>query len=381
MDTKNSKLKATGFNKPVVYVGNFRPPITGQKFVNQKLADLLIQHGTTLEVLASLPTRRKDDRFYKIAQICRIIALPARMLIARSCGSTHFVYSLLGGRSRIIDMINVCAARLLGYDINLYHHSSEFSQNRSRIMSVVLAISGRNATHIMASPKMGEDMVDTYGLDANFMFIDNSAYVDQPLTASRQERSPFRLGLLSNLTRSKGLDASIDTLEALLDMGYNCELILAGPAFSEEAKDCVDAAEQKFPKRVQVLGPVSGELKEKFFRDIDVFVFPSTHKHETQSLVVPEAQSFGCPVIVYDHGYVAENIPGNLAECIIPADRTFADQAALLVRSWIDNPRLFSTAQDISRDHFKTRHRKASAAVSNLANSLKESPSIHAPQI
>lgn len=371
MDTKKIKLKATGSNRPVVYVGNFNPPITGQKFVNQKLADLLERHGISLKYFTSLPVRGKDQHYYKIAQVCRIISLPVQLLVARARGSRHFLYSLLGGRSRVIDMTNVSVARLLGYQVMLYHHSSQFAKSKSRMMKAILTVSGRETTQIMASPKMGRDMIETYGIDVPIIFVDNSAYVDEPLPAPPGDRLRFRLGLLSNLNKSKGLDASIDTLEVLVDMGCDCELILAGPAVDKEAIERLEMAKQKFQGRIQTLGPVSGAQKEKFFRDIDVFLFPSTHKHETQSLVVSEAQAYGCPVIVYDHGYVAENIPGALPQCIIPANRSFKDEAAQVVGDWISNKDLLSAARNITLDHFEQRHQQASKSIEALCETLQ----------
>lgn len=380
MTTEKYLMTTATSRRPVIYVGNFSPPITGQKFVNQKLADLLVQNGTPLKFLTSLPKRRKEDSFYKSAQVCRIICLPGQLLLARFMGSRHFVYSLLGGRSRIIDMINVSAARLLGYHLTLYHHSSQFAKARSKVMSIILAVAGRRTRHIMASPKMAEDIINTYGIDLDIAIIDNSAFVSQPAPSGPRERSSFRLGLLSNLSKSKGLDASIETFEALITTGCDCDLVLAGPATDRESKDRIATAKKNFPHRIHVLGSVSGEQKEQFFRDIDVFLFPSTHKHETQSLVVPEAQSYGCPVIVYDHGYVAENIPDKLAQCIIPADKAFADEAANLIRDWIDNPDLFSIAQNETDAHFRMRHQTASKAILSFAQALKKSPARQASE-
>lgn len=372
MKVQDSPVENRGRERPVVYVGNFLPPVTGQKFLNQRLADLLVQHGTPLQILTSLPLRPKSDPLYTLAQLIRVATLPVQLLLARAKGSTQFVYSLLGGKSRLIDLVNVSAARLLGYKITLYHHSSQFARTRSRVMSIIMALSRKNTSQIMASPKMAADFTRTYGLDEPIKIIDNSAYVDQQSAFLRRDRPQIRLGLLSNLTRSKGLDAAIDTLETLLHKGCDCQLFLAGPVNEPEAKELIEQAHRKFQDRIEVLGPVSGLQKDQFFRSIDIFLFPSTHQHETQSLVVSEAQSYGCPAIVIDHAYVAENIPEALKHCALQTHVSFKDGAARIIQNWINNPIEFSATRDATFNYFEQRHHKASNEIQALAEALKQ---------
>lgn len=380
MKAQMNPIGTRGRERPVVYVGNFLPPATGQRFLNQELAGLLVQHGTHLHILTSLPLRPKTDRLYTLAQLFRIACLPVQLLFARAKGSTQFVYSLLGGRSRIVDLVNVCVARLLGYRVTLYHHSSQFSKTGSKVMSLIMALSRKRTLQIMASPKMAADFTRTYGIDAPITIIDNSAYVHRQAAFPRKGRSAIRLGLLSNLTRSKGLDAAIETLETLLSMNCDCELTLAGPSIEPEARDLIEQATRKFADHIKVLGPVSGDQKDQFLRDIDVFLFPSTHKHETQSLVVPEAQSYGCPAIVFDHAYVAENIPEALEYCVIPTNKAFKDAASCIIEDWINNPDHFAVARDITIEHFRSRQEHASKAIRDLARFLERDESTFLPK-
>ncbi len=55
-------------------------------------------------------------------------------------------------------------------------------------------------------------------------------------------------------------------------------------------------------------GPVYGEKKTEFFSNLDVFLFPTKHKLETEGLVTLEALSSGIPVIATNLGCLTDNL-------------------------------------------------------------------------
>jgi glycosyltransferase involved in cell wall biosynthesis len=332
---------------------------------------MLVGSGTTTKILNVQPSNHSNVAFHLIARAVFLVLAPLRLIWERTRGSDTLLIALLAGRSRIVDAAYVSLARFLGLRINLYYHSSEFANSRSSIMAFMLKVAGPKAKHIMSCKNMSRDFAKTYNMDENFIIVDNSAYVPTPEFKRNPVTHPIRLGLLSNLTRAKGVDDAIQTLRKLIELGSDCELVLAGPVVDSDTEELIIRSKEEFPGRIDVIGPVSGPSKDAFFKSIDIFLFPSTHKHETQSLVVPEAQSYGCPVIVYDHRYVPDNIPNALSYCVVPMDKTFDEVAAKLILQWIAEPKNFSEAQKITLNHFETKRETAIRAVKLLGRSLR----------
>ncbi|MFY8195373.1 MAG: glycosyltransferase, partial [Novosphingobium sp.] len=116
----------------------------------------------------------------------------------------------------------------------------------------------------------------------------------------------LRLGHLSNLSLEKGLDR-------FLSCGFGPDgtartdrrLVLAGAPSTPEATEALEKAALVLGDTLETHGAVSGERKAAFFRDIDLFVFPSLYRHEAQPLVALEALAYGKPVIALGFGYLA----------------------------------------------------------------------------
>ena len=87
-------------------------------------------------------------------------------------------------------------------------------------------------------------------------------------------------------------------------------------------------------------GMVTGQRKEDFFRDIDVFIFPTRYRNELSPLVVVEATLRGIPVITYGVGCLAQNTlgPGNL---VLDPGEDFAAAAIRRMEIWSTSPARF----------------------------------------
>jgi len=57
---------------------------------------------------------------------------------------------------------------------------------------------------------------------------------------------------------------------------------------------------------VEYVGPLYGEHKERFYRQLDVFLFPTNYANEAEPLVIYEAMRQGVHVIACDRGSIAE---------------------------------------------------------------------------
>jgi glycosyltransferase involved in cell wall biosynthesis len=149
------------------------------------------------------------------------------------------------------------------------------------------------------------------------------------------------VGHLSNLTLEKGLDEVIRFGRTAIKQSKVARVILAGPSFGKAERALLDAvaSEPGFEYR----GPVSGRLKEDFFRDIDLFLFPTHYRHESFGLVVWEAMLRGVPVIAYRAGCLTQTAAG-AGNLVLEPGEDFTTLGIRRIDQWSRSPAEFNGA-------------------------------------
>ena len=148
---------------------------------------------------------------------------------------------------------------------------------------------------------------------------------------ARRNNELSHLLFLSNLLISKGINVLLDALKILKERGYTfvCQYVggetseMGAVQFSEE----VD--KRGLNDRVAYVGRKVGEEKKAFFRQADVFVFPTYYYNECFPLVILEAMEYKLPVISTNEGGIPDIVkdgenglicekqnPVSLADCI-----------------------------------------------------------------
>jgi glycosyltransferase involved in cell wall biosynthesis len=149
------------------------------------------------------------------------------------------------------------------------------------------------------------------------------------------------VGHLSNLALEKGLEEVIRFGRAAIGQGKVAKVVLAGPFVGKAEGALVNAvaSEPGFEYR----GPVSGQRKEDFFRDIDIFVFPTRYRHESFGLVVWEAMLRGVPVIAYKAGCLTQGAAG-AGNLVLDPSEDFTALGLRQLDEWSRSPAEFSVA-------------------------------------
>jgi len=121
-----------------------------------------------------------------------------------------------------------------------------------------------------------------------------------PLVPGRIRRrgATFTIGFIGTLAQHKGV---LTLLRAFEDAPADWRLLIAGdgPLMPEVARASAD------DDRVRMLGRVVGEMRERYFGEIDVLSVPSEWE-EPAGLVVIEAAVRGIPVVASDRGGLRE---------------------------------------------------------------------------
>ncbi len=118
----------------------------------------------------------------------------------------------------------------------------------------------------------------------------------------------IKLLFLSNLIESKGILVLLDAIQILSENGIDvyCDVVGAESVGINKARFDVEIKKRNLKDRVVYHGKRYGLEKYEFFRDADIFVFPTYFPGECFPLVLLEAMEFKLPLISTDNGAIEE---------------------------------------------------------------------------
>jgi glycosyltransferase involved in cell wall biosynthesis len=179
------------------------------------------------------------------------------------------------------------------------------------------------------------------------------------------------MGHLSNLSREKGIAIVLDCLRVLVAQGVEVELWLAGPAENKDTEKLIAAARAEFGERLKYLGRLDGEEVRRFYQDIDVFLFPTDHKHEAEPLVVIDAVAAGVPVISTDRGCIGYLL--DMAGGRVFAVEDFLERAVEQIVAWAREPPLLTKASREARSRYLELYHESQAQFGQLVTMILRS--------
>jgi glycosyltransferase involved in cell wall biosynthesis len=233
------------------------------------------------------------------------------------------------------------AARRQGHRVVLHHHTRSHLRPGNRRMAALCQAAGLEALHLVICPDMAAMTRAACAGVRHTACFSNIGVVDLPdslwqvKAAAATAAGGFRprvLGHMGNLTLEKGLARALDSFRAARAMGLAERMILAGPAAAPDAAACIAAAQAEFGTALDWRGPVYGVDKKAFFADIDVFLFPSLYKDETQGIVNLEALASGTPVLAFALCCTPSDLQGPAA-ATVPMQADFPQAAVEFLRA------------------------------------------------
>jgi glycosyltransferase involved in cell wall biosynthesis len=343
----------------VFMIGSFPPPISGMPIVNEQMKGAFASFCKVQSIDTAPDTQRTSVHY--LGRILRWASAFPTALKLRLFGSRNFYASVDDAWGMFLNIWLIGWVRLLGFRIFLHHHSYRYIMQVRPLASLLVLIAGREATHIVLCEKMEADFRGVYPHVNQTAVCPN--HVSAPdFTKDRLKTSgaPLVVGMLSNLTFEKGVDDFIQILEQGLEEGLNIRGVVAGPAGDQAVHNVITSAVNRLDGRLEWLGQVRGEAKEAFFRDIDIFVFPTKYRTEALPLVILESLVRGVPVISRSIGCI-EYYKSLTGAKILDREENFTRGAEEYIRRCQSRPGVFARLKRATR---------ISAVKQNEANKL-----------
>lgn len=313
----------TQSDTPVCFIGPFPQPVNGQSLSTQHLFDRLHADNVPLVRFDS-----SDGIGIRRARLWRKLTGTLKALGWILSHKTRSVYLSVNANAGLyLTVVLARAARMRGHRIFLHHHTRSHLTADNYRMNLLCQAAGNAAVHIAICPTMS-DMVRASSQKAEHVLnYSNIGVVVPPSrpTETRNSETLLVLGHLSNLTFEKGLGRVLETFRHAKTTGRAARLILGGPAHGAEEQAAIQNAKAEFGSDFEWRGPIYGSDKDTFFEDIDVFLFPSLYRNETQGIVNLEALAFDVPVLAFDVCCTGSDLQGPAAATVAPdADFTAA---------------------------------------------------------
>jgi glycosyltransferase involved in cell wall biosynthesis len=313
----------------VVVLGPLPPPLHGMSLVTQRMAARLQAEAsaTVIDVSpgAVYDRARWRGRAVKFARLLRAwVRLPG----LRRRGH-RWLYLPLDSRSGLwLNLATVMTGRALGFRLLLHHHVTEYLVRRHWALALLDRMIGPAGAHLFSCERFIAAFRRLYGSRRPAWPLSNAAFLAAmaPAAESPPPR-PLTLGHLSNLSREKGLHDVLDAFTALRRSGLDVRLVLAGPCGDAGDRARISAVAAAHGPLVEARGAVTGAAKQRFYAEIDVFLFPTRYPLESEPLVVLEALQAGRPVLAFAEGCIAELI-GDDGGAAVPPGRDFTAACA-----------------------------------------------------
>lgn len=310
---------------PVLAIGQFPPPVHGFSYITRCLSDEVQQLRVVREIDIT-GSRKARGLLRHVSRALAAVGAAFSILRARREGATCYV-ACEGGLGLVYSWVVIAAARITGMPTLLHHHSFAYIERRSALMRLVVG-THPDICHIFLCCTMQGKFEAVYRRGGDGAVLSNAAFVPPDDGASddvREEAEGLVIGLLSNLTREKGLYRFLELLRVAAERGVAVRGVLAGPVALDEDRAALARAQAELGDRLDYRGPLYGPDKAVFYRDIDVFVFPTDYANEAQPTVLFEALAAGCRIVSYDRGCIANQVEDD--GLVIPRDRDFVAAA------------------------------------------------------
>jgi glycosyltransferase involved in cell wall biosynthesis len=311
------------------------------------------------------------NRAAKIPKMLLGVASLAALLARRRVDAVYL--GVASGQGQLFDIVVASLTRLFGPRLFMHYQSYAFLDRRRLLSAALIQVAGPSTRHIVLCEAMKERLTELYGQALQVAVVSNITNTEPPVHGARSRTRLRTIGLLSYLSRSKGVLEFLDVAERLRSTHPDALALLAGPIEEPSLAQAIEARLHK-ASWITYLGPLYGEDKARFYASIDAFVFPTRYEHEADPRVINEALAHGVAVIARERGCIA-SVVAEGGGAIIRGDTDFVDEAARLLTEWYEQPAVFSSVSSAALTNAKRLNTDHGIRLKALVRELVSAPS------
>lgn len=258
--------------------------------------------------------------------------------------------------NRAIDLVANILIRALFPNIKILATTHNYRNKRFNKLDGCLAI----------SKDLVKNLQDIGISKSNIFYVPNT--VEYKKYKPYKAHNPVNIGTIGRLHPVKGYDVLLDACKIMVDNKTDFKLIMAGEG---EEKDSLikQAKDLGISDKVDFIGFVKADTKEKFFNDIDINCISS--RSEGLSLTFLEGLSYSKPCVLTQCPGLVEVLNGKDTGIVVPTENPKALADALT--TYINDEKLAADHAEKSNKIIKDSH-----SYEVLQDKLKDIISIYA---
>ena len=246
-------------------------------------------------------------------------------------------YVLSGGKGLLFDLLIIIYLKILNKKIYIHHHSFSYLNNYSYLIYILSVIGKNNVTHIVLCDIMKKKLKQ-YKFIKKIKVLSNIILINK-INSLKYLKKKIKIGFISNIDFDKGIKEYFEIFNNLNNKNF--EGLVAGPFLNHRVEKFV-LKKIKIKKNIKYLGPIYDKRKKRFYRDLDVLLFPSHYKNEAEPLVIYEAQSYNIIVISNSLGCTKAMIKNAKDGFLISKKKEFIKKATQILLKIQSNPIKFN---------------------------------------
>ncbi|MBH0066667.1 glycosyltransferase family 4 protein [Pseudoalteromonas sp. NZS100] len=297
----------------IVFLADMPPPIHGMSNVNGNFYKLLTckEKNESCYLINTAPSKlnkffpsRLWTLFKVLFMIFRFFHLFFYLSLNRKVEKAY--RPINGGKGQIYDVLFILLFKLFRVKVLIHHHSFQYLNNNNTLSRLLFRLTRGGAEHVVLGSIMKEKLLKVYGIKDKVHIISNAFMFNASQKEdSKSSSKSLVIGHLANLCKEKGINEFLETFVTLNQKLPNLVANLAGPINDKEIQQKVLEMQVEY-SNFHYLGPLYGKRKETFFKNLDIFIFPSKYINEAEPLVLYEAAAFGVFCIGSDVGCMAD---------------------------------------------------------------------------
>jgi glycosyltransferase involved in cell wall biosynthesis len=319
-----------------VVCGAFPPPIHGMAAVNMMIFDLASERHDSVFKLDLAPNglnRGLAARSLKLIKLSLAMFRMAGLVLRYRRGCLYV--GLSGGLGQLVELPVIALARLAGWRIALHHHSFAYLEHPSLVSRILFRIAGCSVLHIALCTRMQILLNKVYGEKLQVKVLSNAALFSNLKQPEIRDRIKT-IGFMSNISFEKGIAEFFATIEKLSNSGVDIFAKIAGPFVDEDVKKYTLNEIERLGC-VEYIGPVYGDAKNLFYRNIDLLLFPTRYRNEAEPLTIFESLSHAVPVVATGRGCIPDISSTVSGVHMVPVESLFSEIAANLIKEWMQD--------------------------------------------
>lgn len=362
---------------PLTLIAMVAPPVNGNTVVSKKVYELT-QQRCHVRLWNLSPGGKSFGAWFRARKAVRVARFAMQLVFGPRAQGTPLYLTCDDRLGLYFTLLLSALARHKGYTIFLHHHVYRYILRRDWRVAWIDQILSDAGAHLFLCCHHAKDFQEVYGSGTEVRFLpatittletDTEAAEIKPRPADK----PFALGMISILMMEKGLAEVAQTLKSLRDAGENVVLHLAGPFYTPREEAFVRQLCAEQGEAVQYWGPVYGEDKDRFFRSIDVLLFPTRYKSEVQPVVISEAFSAGVPVVTLGRACIPWLVGDSPAGVALDPASDFVAHATEIIAQWIHEPHRHLEARRMASERARQIRKSTQQQVDVFLNELVKS--------